>query len=184
MDDTKTLKDQQITYTEDIIKNLNQKTLPQISLPNQDGNLLKLNRHDTFRLVIYFYSLTGNPQKKLPKDWDKIPGASGCTLQNSIYRDNYDKFIKLNALPIGISTQEVSYIKEMTNRLCIQFDILSDANLICNKKMYVPTFSIESKIFFKRLTIVVEKNIIKKVFYPINSINKHVDEVLQWLEKN
>ena len=90
MDDTKTLKDQQITYTEDIINNLNQKTLPQISLPNQDGNLLKLNRHDTFRLVIYFYSLTGNPQKKLPKDWNKIPGASGCTLQNSIYRDNYD----------------------------------------------------------------------------------------------
>ena len=31
MDDTKTLKDQQITYTEDIINNLNQKTLPQIS---------------------------------------------------------------------------------------------------------------------------------------------------------
>ena len=29
----------------------------------------------------------------------------------------------------------------------------------------------------------MEKNIIKKVFYPINSINKHVDEVLQWLEK-
>ena len=31
---------------------------PDISLPNQYGNYLKLNRSDTFRLVIYFYSLT------------------------------------------------------------------------------------------------------------------------------
>ena len=39
------------------------KTLPDISLPNKDGILLKLNRNDTFRLVIFFYSLTGNPKK-------------------------------------------------------------------------------------------------------------------------
>ncbi len=37
---------------------------PDISLPNQDGHYLKLNRSDTFRLVIYFYSLTGHPKKK------------------------------------------------------------------------------------------------------------------------
>ena len=30
----------------------------QIFSPNQSGNLLKLNRSDTFRKVIYFYSLT------------------------------------------------------------------------------------------------------------------------------
>ncbi len=29
------------------------KKIPNISLPNQDGNLLKLNRSDTFRLIIY-----------------------------------------------------------------------------------------------------------------------------------
>ena len=31
-------------------------TIPNISLPNQDGNLLKLNRSDTFRLVFFFLS--------------------------------------------------------------------------------------------------------------------------------
>ena len=29
--------------------------IPSISLPNQDGNLLELNRHDTFRLIIFCF---------------------------------------------------------------------------------------------------------------------------------
>ena len=32
--------------------------IPEIELPNQDGNLLKLNRFDTFRLVVYCYPMT------------------------------------------------------------------------------------------------------------------------------
>ena len=28
-------------------------TIPPISLPNKDGNLLRLNRLDTFRIVLY-----------------------------------------------------------------------------------------------------------------------------------
>ena len=38
--------------------------------------------------------------------------------------------------------------------------------------------------FNKRLTIIVEKNIISKVFFPILSINKHVNDVIGWLEEN
>ena len=42
---------------------LTNKQIPDISLPNQDGNLLKLKRSDTFRLIIYCYPMTGNPEK-------------------------------------------------------------------------------------------------------------------------
>ncbi len=160
------------------------KSLPEISLSNQDGNLLKLNRSDTFRLVIYFFSLTGHPEKKLPYNWEKIPGAKGCTLENYNFSINYDNFIKLNSLPIGISTQSINDIKEMSKRLGIQYDILSDNNLKLANKLSLPTFSIKNRVFIKKLTIVVEKNIIIKVFYPIVSINKHVNEVLQWLKVN
>ena len=69
--------------------------LPEISLPTQDGNLLKLNRLDTFRLVIFCYPMTGRPDRSLPENWNSIPGASGCTTQNSSFRDNYDEFIKV-----------------------------------------------------------------------------------------
>ncbi len=182
MDDTKLTKDQPIDDKDQVIKSLLNNPLPSISLPNQDGNLLKLNRTDTFRLVIYFYSLTGNPDKKLPKNWNQIPGASGCTKENCSFRNNYENFIQLNSLPIGISTQSAEDIKEMSLRLGIQFDILSDFNELCIDKLKLPTFTLDQKTFIKRLTIIVEKNIIKKVFYPIISVNKHVDDVLEWLK--
>ena len=184
MDDTKLTKYQLIDDKDQVIKSLLNNPLPSISLPNQDGNLLKLNRTDTFRLVIYFYSLTGNPDKKLPKNWNQIPGASGCTKENCSFRNNYENFIQLNSLPIGISTQTIEDIKEMALRLGIQYDILSDSDLECVNKLKLPTFSVEGRTFIKRLTIIVEKNIIKKIFFPVVSLNKHVDDVIEWLKTN
>ncbi len=178
------MKDQQIPENSDKFDHLISSSLPSISLPNQSGNLLKLNRSDTFRLVIYFYSLTGHPNKKLPNNWNKIQGAQGCSLENCKFRDNYENLIKLNALPIGISTQTVSEIKEMTQRLKLQHDVLSDFNMILTKKLTLPTFSVDNKTFIKKLTIIVEKNIVRKVFYPVFSINKHIDDITQWLKTN
>ena len=87
MDDIKLMKDQPIPEIDRLINNLYNKSIPGISLPNQNGNLLKLNRKDTFRIVIYFYSLTGHPNKQLPDNWNEIPGAKGCTLENCLFRD-------------------------------------------------------------------------------------------------
>ena len=98
--------------------------LPEISLPNQDGRILSLNRRDTFRLVLYFYPMTGNPNKPLPKNWDNIPGARGCTPETCSFRDNYDELIKLNSIPVGITSQKIDHNKEMTERLKIPFDIM------------------------------------------------------------
>ena len=67
MDDTKLPKDQLIPDNKDKCDHLLNEKLPNISLPNQDGNLLKIKRSDTFRLVIYFYSMTGHPKKKITK---------------------------------------------------------------------------------------------------------------------
>ena len=162
---------------------INQK-IPEIALPNQRGNLLKLNRLDTFRLIIYCYPMTGNPKKPLPKKWNDIPGAKGCTSQACTFRDNYEKFINLNAIPIGISTQTIDEIYEMTNRLLIPYDVLSDSNLKLVKILKLPTFKINDKIFIKRLTLIVEKSLIKHIFYPIFPPNLHFQEVIKWLERN
>ena len=159
-------------------------TIPNISLPTQDGNLLRLNRTDTFRLVIFCYPMTGHPDRPLPKNWNLIPGARGCTTQNCSFRDNYDNLVKANALPVGISTQSISDIKEMTMRLHIPYDIVSDADLLLTSAINLPTFTIEDKKFIKRLTLIVEESIIKKIFYPIFPPNIHIDEVLGWLKEN
>ena len=163
---------------------LKNKNFPNISLPNQDGNLLNLHRQDTFRMVLYFYPMTGRPDRPLPDNWNNIPGAKGCTIQTCSFRDNYDEIISLNAVPIGISSQSVDDNKEMTSRLKVPYDVLSDEKLELCTELNIPTFLVDSKVFLKRITLIVEKNIIKKVFYPINDISKHIEEVLKWLKEN
>ena len=128
--------------------------------------------------------MTGRPDKPLPENWDNIPGARGCTLENCSFRDHYDELIKLNAVPIGITTQSIYDIKEMTKRLMINYDILSDSNLKFVKLLKLPTFFINNQAYIKRLTIVVNNYKIIKVFYPIFPPDKHIVEVLDWLKKN
>ena len=107
-------------------KHLIAKTIPDISLPNQDGIYLKLRRDVSFRIVLYCYPMTGRSDRPLPNNWDQIPGARGCTPQTCSFRDSYDKFITLNAIPIGLSTQSVEDIKEMTTRLLVPYDVVTD----------------------------------------------------------
>ena len=159
-------------------------SIPNISLPTQDGNLLKLDRKDTFRLVIYCYPMTGHPDRPLPEGWNITPGARGCTQQTCSFRDHYDQLIIQNALPIGLSTQSVEDLKEMSLRLHVPYDVVSDQQLLFASALNLPTFSIGDKKFIKRLTLMVEKSIIKHVFYPIFPPDIHIKEVLDWLKKN
>ena len=128
--------------------------------------------------------MTGHPNKPLPKNWDSIPGARGCTPQTCSFRDHYEELIELNALPLGITTQNIEDIKEMTNRLKINYDILSDFNLKFVQSLKLPTFSIKNRVFIKRLTIIVHNYKIEKVFYPIFPPDKHIYNVLKWLKDN
>ncbi len=165
-------------------KHLLNKQIPDISLPNQDANLLKLNRKDTFRIALYCYPMTGDPKKPLPDNWNNIPGARGCTPQNCSFRDSYDEFLKLNTIPIGVSTQSISEIKEMTLRLNIPNDVISDENYELIKILKLPSFEISKKTYIKRVTMIIEQSIIKHVFYPIFPPDLHVHEVIKWLKNN
>ena len=184
MDLTKLPDDLPVPDDDGACNHLTNFTIPPISLPNQDGNLLRLNRLDTFRIILYCYPMTGRPDRSLPPNWDSIPGARGCTPQTCGFRDNYDEIVSLNAIPIGVSTQPIDDLKEMVTRLGVTYDVVSDINLIFAKKLGLPTFTIKKKVFLKRTTLIIEKSIIKKVFYPIFPPNKHVNEVIEWLKIN
>ena len=158
--------------------------IPDISLLTINGDYLKLRRKESFRLILYFYPMTGRPDKPLPDNWNEIPGARGCTLENCSFRDHYEDLIKLNALPIGITSQSIEDIKEMIQRLNITYDILSDYKLSLVYSLKLPTFSIEKKTYIKRLTLIVNNSKITKVFYPIFPPDKHIFEVLNWLKNN
>ena len=158
--------------------------IPPISLYTQNSSLLKINRTDTFRLVIYCFPMTGHPEKTLPENWNLIPGATGCTAQTCAFRDHYDQLVVQNSIPIGVSTQSIEDLKEMTVRLKIPYDVLSDQQLLLAKALKLPTFAIKEKVYSKRLTLIVEKSVIKHIFYPIFPPDKHINDVLDWLKKN
>ena len=130
------------------------------------------------------FSNDWSSRKKLPLEWDSIPGARGCTLETCSFRNHYDELIKLNAIPIGLSTQNVLDLEEMTSRLKVPYDVVSDSNLIFTNLMKLPTFKIDSKVFIKRLTLIIDRSIIKKVFYPIFPPDLHINAVLKWLRNN
>ena len=72
----------------------------------------------------------------------------------------------------------------MTVRLFIPYDVVSDSELKFSKLMDLPNFKINNSVFIKRLTLIIEKSIIVKVFYPIFPPDLHIYEVLDWPEKN
>ena len=79
--------------------------IPDISLLTPNGELIKIKRKESFRIIFYCYPMTGRSDRKLPENWNSIPGARGCTVQNISFRNEYEELIKLNALPIGLANK-------------------------------------------------------------------------------
>jgi peroxiredoxin len=81
----------------------------------------------------------------------------------------------------GLSTQTTSYQQEMTERLHVPFEVLSDAEFKLAKALNLPTFEVEGVQLLKRLTLVIRKNRIEHIFYPVFPPNESAEQVLNWL---
>ncbi|PPC85514.1 MAG: peroxiredoxin [Methylotenera sp.] len=155
--------------------------LPDIQLSATNGEFIQLNKL-LGRYVIYIYPMTGQPNVALPKGWDSIPGARGCTPQSCSFRDHAIELAILNTKIFGLSSQTTEYQLETKNRLHLPFELLSDASLELKKSLKLPTFYVNSLELYKRLTMIVENNRIIKTFYPVFPPDKNVDDVIEWLK--
>jgi peroxiredoxin len=153
--------------------------LPELIFASTSGQNLSLN-HEKF--VIYVYPFTGEPGVALPEGWDDIPGARGCTPQACDFSDHYQEFKELSVQIFGLSTQTTEYQCELKNRLHLPFDLLSDCDFKLKQFLNLPTFKVGELTLYKRLTLIIEQNIIKKVFYPVFPPNQHAAQVLDWLK--
>jgi peroxiredoxin len=114
----------------------------------------------------------------LPVGWDDIPGARGCTPQACSYRDAYPTLKeKVNRI-FGVSTQSSAYQRELSERLELPYEILSDENFALQIALRLPTFEVAGKKLLKRLTLIIRDSRIEKVHYPVFPSNKDVDWVL------
>ncbi len=142
-----------------------------ITLDNVKGNL-----------VIYIYPMTGRPDRKLPDNWEQIPGARGCTPQSCSFRDHYAELQGLETAVYGLSCQSTEYQQEAKSRLHLPFQLLSDESLALKNSLNLPTMIVNDMELYKRLTLIIQDGIIQKVFYPVFPPAKNIDDVLAWLK--
>jgi len=148
------------------------------STANRRVNLADLAKE---RTVVYCYPRTGAPGQPVPKGWDDIPGARGCTPESCGFRDHHHALQALHVRVFGLSTQTTEYQREAVERLHLPFEILSDADFALTNALRLPTFEFEGIRLLKRLTMVVSDGKIEKVFYPVFPPDKHAEEVIAWL---
>lgn len=156
--------------------------LPPILLVSTDGNLVDLSSL-VGRSVVYAYPRTGRPGvPPFSDDWDRIPGARGCTPQTCSFRDHFFELTSLGVTAIfGLSTQDTGYQKEMVDRLHLPFSVLSDENLRFTEALRLPTFTVKGVMLLKRTTLVIDDGVVSKVFYPVFPPNRSADVVADWV---
>jgi len=159
-------------------------TMPSVTLKSTQGREVALTGLGSGRTVIYAYPMTGRPGVPLPDGWDEIPGARGCTPESCGFRDHFAELQAAGAQNVfGLSNQDTDYQAELAHRIELPFELLSDDHGKLGSALSLPTFVVEGKALYKRLTMVVLDGRIEKVFYPVFPPDKHAQEVLDWLEK-
>lgn len=158
--------------------------MPRLELPATDGSVVRVDRPPPgfHRLVLYAHPRIGRPgAPPLTADWDKIPGARGCTPESCGFRDHAAELALAGAAVAGVSTQSTEYQGEAVERLRLPFPLLSDTELKLATALRLPTFEAGGEVLLKRLTLVVQDGQVEKVFYPVFPPDGHAEEVLDWI---
>jgi len=133
-------------------------------------------------VVAFFYPMNGRPDSLPMIGWNDIPGARGCTPQVCSFRDDYSTLASLEVSVFGISSQILADQKEASVRLSLPYELLNDSQFALTEAMNLPTFSYESSIYIKRITLIIVDGIIKKTFYPVFPPDKNVKDVIAWID--
>jgi peroxiredoxin (alkyl hydroperoxide reductase subunit C) len=158
--------------------------VPDISLASTSENAVNLARIPG-RTILFCYPRTGEPGQPIPRSWDEIPGARGCTPQCCAFRDSYSELKSAGANHVfGLSTQDTDYQREAVNRLNLPYPLLSDLDLKLARALALPTFEFYSMTLIKRLTLIIDQGRIAYVFYPVFPPDQSASQTLKWLKAN
>jgi len=154
--------------------------VPDVGLRSTSGAFVNV-RERRGTTVVYIYPLTGRPNIPLPKGWNDIPGARGCTPEACGFRDHYSELRRFGAEVFGLSTQSTEYQREARKRLELPFELLSDEAFAFTDALRLPTFVVGSLRLLKRSTLICNDGVIRHVFYPIFPPDQHAASVVAYL---
>jgi peroxiredoxin len=157
--------------------------LPSLKLLSTRDQEIDLQELD--RAVVFLFPRSGKPGEPAGEEWDRIPGARGCTPQALGFRDLYPAFRELGAEVFGVSTQTSGHQREFAARNRLPFELLSDSHLVLANTLHLPTFEFQVRegpgTLIKRMVWYVERGRIEKLWYPVFPPHENAREVLAWL---
>lgn len=146
---------------------LNEFVLPKINLRSSTDGNAELVELLNDKCVLFVYPATGTPESDPGPDWDSIPGAPGCTVQNLGYAQLVDRFCDLGYHVAGLSSQAADEQREFYKRNHLPFHLFSDSALLFARRAQFPTFQAGQRVLYKRLSLVVVAGVVQKCFYPV-----------------
>ena len=142
---------------------------PDFSLPDKDGNTVRLSDFQGKKVVLYFY----------PKD-----NTPGCTRQACAFAASYEQFKTQDAAVIGISKASVASHLKFAQKYDLPFVLLSDPEL-----QAIQAYGVwqEKKLYGKvsmgvvRTTFIInEQGVIEKVMPKVKP-DTNAAEILAYL---
>jgi peroxiredoxin len=158
--------------------------VPAIALPSTSGQAVDLADAARETLVLYVYPATGVPGQPLPAGWDEIPGARGCTPQSCAFRDSARDLADLGASVFGLSAQSLTEQREFSGRERIPYPLLHDGGFRLADELGLPSFEVDGRRYYRRLTFIARRGQIEKVFYPVFPPQENAADVVAWLERD
>lgn len=139
---------------------------PAFTLPNQNGDKVKLSEYKDKWVLIYFY----------PRD-----NTPGCTKETRGMQDHLKAFNKINLDVIGISADTVASHKKFADKLGLDFNLLADEDQVVVNKYGVwgeKKFMGKTYMGINRSSFLIDpKGKIAKI-YPKVKPEPHAEEVL------
>lgn len=144
--------------------------------PNFEGQtdsdtIIRLSDFKGKWVVLYFY----------PKD-----NTSGCTREACDFRDNYEKISQVGAEVIGVSPDSVKSHKNFKSKHNLNFHLVADPEKeICKAYDVLGEKSMYGKKYLGviRSTYIIDPNGVIRYVNPKVTVNGHVDEIINELQK-
>jgi DNA-binding HxlR family transcriptional regulator/peroxiredoxin len=150
--------------------------VPRIALPSTTGGRQDVvDEGRTNILFGYPMTVTGSA----PDGWSQIPGASGCTLENRLFRDRYPEAKERNLALRGVSTQRSQEQRAFAQAEGIEFALLSDTELRLTAALRLPTFRAAEIPRLRRFILIVAPDrTVRAALFPIVDIPAAIDWAL------
>ncbi|KQX50039.1 MULTISPECIES: winged helix-turn-helix transcriptional regulator [unclassified Streptomyces] len=149
--------------------------LPRLALPAHTGPALDPVDAGAGATVLFCYPATARPGP-LPDDWNDIPGTAGCTLENRLFREAYERFTAAGVAVRGVSTQRPAEQRAFAEAEDIPFPLLSDMDNGLSAAFRLPTFRAGQALRLKRAILVVDRErTVRHVQFPVTDIPAAVE---------